>query len=66
MWTEVYFSQSDQKVTRLVELLHEAEIISRVKRIDAKEGIGSTCYKVLVPQSELEEAQNLMVDRDLF
>ena len=66
MWTEVYFSQNGQKVEKLIELLGEAEIISRVRRITSDDGAGSTCYKVLVPQSELVEAQNLMVDRDLF
>ncbi len=63
MWTEVYFSQDNGKVNRLVDILNSAQIISRVRR-RGKEG--SECFVVLVPRPELDEAQNLLVESDLF
>ncbi len=67
MWTELYFSQSASKVKKLVEMLDKAEIISKVRGFDSEGGeCSKTCYKVLVPSAELEDAQNLMVESDLF
>ena len=63
MWTEVYFSQNEDKVKRLVNILDEARIISRVRR--SGNGKGS-CYVVFVPRAELDEAQNIIVESDIF
>lgn len=66
MWTEVYFSQSEDKVQRLKEILDKAEIISRVRCFDEEGSPVRKCFKVLVPGTELNEAQELMVESDLF
>ncbi len=66
MWTEVYFSQNEEKVKKFVEMLNEAQIISRVKCIKGADEVRSKCFKVLVPATELSEAQSIMVDNDLF
>ena len=63
MWTEVYFSQNRSKVDRLVDILSEARIISRVRGQGEGEG---RCYTVLVPRAELDEAQNIIVESDIF
>ena len=63
MWTEVYFSQNGDKVKRLVDILSEARIISRVRGRGDGEG---RCYTVLVPRAELDEAQNIIVESDIF
>ncbi len=63
MWTEVYFSQNEGKVKRLVDILSEAHIISRVR--GSGEGTGR-CYVVFVPRAELDEAQNIIVESDIF
>ena len=63
MWTEVYFSQNGDKVKRLVDILSEARIISRVRG----QGSGNErCYTVLVPYAELDEAQSTIVESDIF
>lgn len=64
MWTEVYFSQNHDKVQRLVEILNSAQIISRVRR--SGDSGSSECFVVLVPRTELDEAQGLLVESDLF
>ena len=63
MWTEVYFSQNESKVKRLVDILNASEIISRVRRRGDE---GEECFVVLVPRTELDEAQSLLVESDLF
>ena len=63
MWTEVYFSQNGDKVKRLVNSLSEARIISRVRGRGDGDG---RCYTVLVPRAELDEAQNIIVESDIF
>ncbi len=63
MWTEVYFSQNEDKVNRLVNILSEARIISRVRR--SGDG-GACCYVVFVPRAELDETQNIIVESDIF
>lgn len=65
MWTEVYVSQNSEKVGRLLEILERSRIISKVKRISCGTGTGK-CFEVLVPKTELEETQNIIVDSDLF
>ena len=63
MWTEVYFSQNEDKVKRLVDILGGARIISRVRRTGDGKG---RCYAVFVPRAELDEAQNIIVESDIF
>ena len=63
MWTEVYFSQNSDKVKRLVRSLGDARIISRVRGQGQGEG---RSYTVLVPRAELDEAQNIIVESDIF
>lgn len=63
MWTEIYFSQDEDKVLTLVRILDNAQIISRVRRRGEE---GSECFVVLVPRTELDETQNLLVESDLF
>ena len=63
MWTEVYFSQNADKVKRLVSSLSEARIISRVRGQGEGEG---RSYTVLVPRAELDDAQNIIVESDIF
>lgn len=65
MWTEVYVSQNSEKVGKLLEILENSRIISKVKRINCGGG-SNRCFEVLVPKTELEETQNIIVDSDLF
>ncbi|MCD8390898.1 MAG: hypothetical protein LUD03_03560 [Firmicutes bacterium] len=65
MWTEVYVSQNSEKVGKLIQILENSRIISKVKRIN-NEGASDMCFEVLVPKTELEETQNIIVESDLF
>lgn len=59
MWTVVYVSQTEEKAHRLRELLRLNKIIARVRNSG-----GEDCYEVLVPQTELNLAQDLIFENE--
>lgn len=64
MWLTVYVSQEAQTAKKLVELLREASVLSRMRRIGSKgERQG---FEVLVPYPEVDTAQNIIIDNELF
>ncbi len=66
MWTVVYISQSIQTSEKLVEVLKENDVISRLRRSISSDADRGNCYEVLVPSTELETAQDLMIENELF
>ena len=65
MWTVIYLSQSEESAGRLIDMLTENKVISRLRRDCADEG-GKGCFEVLVPSTELETAQDLIFENELF
>lgn len=66
MWTVVYVSQSMEISKKLVDVLLINSVISKLRRTsgcNAKEG---SCFEVLVPSTELETAQDLIFENELF
>ena len=63
MWTVVYVSQSIETSKKLIDVLLNNGVISKLRRGG---GCGDGCYEVLVPGTELEAAQNLIFESDLF
>ena len=62
MWTVVYMTPNEEQANRLIDVLRGSSILSRVRTA----GSGCGCYEVLVPQTELESAQNLIFENDLL
>lgn len=62
MWTVVYVSQTEKRARELRELLGNNKIISRLHC--AAENTENGCYEVLVPQTELGIAQNLIFENE--
>lgn len=60
MWTVVYVSQAEQTARELVKLLGNNEIISRLRKVNC--GAGCGCFEVLVPQTELDMAQDVIFE----
>ncbi len=60
MWTVVYVSQTEEKARGLRELLELNKIIARVRNSGGEGG----CYEVLVPQTELNSAQDLIFENE--
>lgn len=64
MWTVVYVTQEDKTAQKLVEILRENSILSRVRcigRNSERQG-----FEVLVPQPEVNSAQDIIIDNELF
>ena len=61
MWIVVYMSASKDNAERLTRVLEDNKIISR-KRSNKEQ----SSFEVLVPQSELTSAQDLIFDNELF
>lgn len=62
MWTVVYVSQSENKALSLAELFETNKIISRIHNAGNEPDGG--CYEVLVPQTELDAAQDLIFENE--
>ena len=55
MWTVIYVSQSIETAKKLIDVLLTNKVISKL-----------SCYEVLVPSTELETAQDLIFENELF
>ena len=61
----MYHSQSKQ-TKKLIDVLLTNKVISKLRRINNCNGNESNCYEVLVPSTELETAQDLIFENELF
>ncbi len=62
MWLTVFVSHNEEQVKKLLSVLRANNIITKVIRRKSDE----IYYEVYVPQSELEDAQNLIFEEELF
>lgn len=65
MWTVIYVSQSMDTAERLMGMLTKNSVISKLRR-DRSDESGNGCFEVLVPSTELERAQDLIFENELF
>lgn len=66
MWTVIYISQSSETAKKLADALYENGIISKLRRVSAYAEEQTDCCEVLVPNSEMEAAQDLIIENGLF
>lgn len=65
MWTVVYVSQSMETSKKLIDALLTNNVISKLRRANSCDE-QHECFEVLVPSTELEVAQDLIFDNELF
>ena len=65
MWTVVYLSQNKDKVDRLIEILNSSNIMTMLKVSREDNYESCTAYEILVPQTELESAQDIIFDTEI-
>ena len=65
MWTVVFMSQDKAKVDKILKLLEDSEIITMLKTSNEDDFATSGVYEILVPQTELETAQDIIFDSEL-
>lgn len=66
MWTVVYISQSAETAQKLIDALSQNSIISKLRRANGEGENNCECYEVLVPNTELSAAQDLIIENELF
>lgn len=64
MWTVVYMSQNKSRVDRILQLLEKNKIMTMLKS-SASGDFETNVYEILVPQTELEKAQEVIFDAEL-
>lgn len=62
MWTVVYISQTEQRAHELMKIFTDNQIISRLRNVECDTDNG--CFEVLVPQTELNIAQDLIFENE--
>lgn len=64
MWTVVYMTQDKSKVDRILSLLDEHKIMTMQKTRGVESDESGLVYEILVPQTEIETAQDIIFDAE--
>ena len=62
MWIVVYITQNRETAMSLKKLLNEAGLLVKVRSIGLREDAQYGCYEVLLPESEIEEDHNVIIE----
>ncbi len=62
MWTVVYLSQSKDMANKIKALLQKAGLLVKVRAITLAANDNFGCYEILVPESEVEEAHQQLIN----
>ncbi len=65
MWTVVYMSQDRSKVDKILALLDEHKIMTMQQTRGVESEDSGLVYEILVPQTELETAQDIIFDAEM-
>ncbi|MBQ3125302.1 MAG: hypothetical protein IJC09_07785 [Clostridia bacterium] len=65
MWTVVFMSQDKAKVDKILKLLEDNKIMTMLKTSAEDDFETGSVYEILVPQTELETAQDIIFDSEL-
>lgn len=65
MWTVVFMSQDKAKVDRILKLLEDNKIMTMLRASAEDDFETGSSYEILVPQTELETAQDIIFDSEL-
>jgi len=63
MWTVVYMAQSKEIATKLQELLTKDGILVKLRPVSKNHENNDNYFEVLVPESEVEEAHSVIIER---
>ena len=65
MWIVVYTVQSKETAEQLGKCLEEAGLLFKIRPLCAGTDTENPCYEVLVPESEAEQAHNVLIDKNM-
>ena len=63
MWTVVYMAQSKEIACKLQQLLSDEGILVKLRPISKNHENNDNYYEVLVPESEVEEAHSVIIEK---
>lgn len=63
MWTVVYMAQNKDVMEKLQAILEQEGLLVRIRPISKSLNSDEFCYEVLVPESEVEEAHSIIIER---
>lgn len=67
MWIVVYVTQSMETAKKLGNVLYDNKVISKLRSAEhCSTNTDGECYEVLVPDTELETAQDIIFENELF
>lgn len=63
MWTVVYMAQSKEVANTMQDLLSKEGILVKLRPINKNRETSDDYYEVLVPESEVEEAHSVIIEK---
>lgn len=63
MWTVVYMAQNKETAQRLYDILLQEGLLVRLRPINKKADNPDNYYEILVPQAEVSEAHNIIIEK---
>lgn len=66
MWTVVYMSENKERVDEIISGLNDKSIMTMLKTSGEDDFNNGCSYEILVPQTELAAAQDLIFDMELL
>ena len=65
MWTVVYMTQSEETANLVTEILKKNNLLYKVRPMGSAAD-GDSCFEILVPETEINEAHNIIIDNNLM
>lgn len=63
MWTVIYMAQSKEAIEQMKQIMNDNKIITKIRAMKKSEE--DLCYEILVPASEICDAQGLILENEL-
>lgn len=65
MWMVVYVTQSQETAEKVRMLLQETGLPVKIRSVNQSGNAKFGCYEILVPEAELSEAHNVIIEKML-
>ncbi|MBE7048055.1 MAG: hypothetical protein E7393_01585 [Ruminococcaceae bacterium] len=65
MWMAVYITQSKENAEKIRMLLQQAGLPVKIRTANQSENDKFGCYEILVPEAELAEAHEVIINKAL-
>ena len=65
MWTVVYMAQNKEDADSVGKVLEEKGLLIKVRTVGETDEEGELCYEILVPESEVNEAHEIIIENNI-